>query len=281
MKINGIDCPDDVDWEALRKRQESQLRAFAIVADICEKHRLHYFLLAGNVLGLKRHGGFIPWDDDIDVGLFRPDYDKLIDILKTDERCHFYNWLCNDDYKLWFTKVAAKTENGTPLVKSDYVDIFPLDRVSSNKFVDFLQKIIVRILVNCELSRKGCQRGYRIPLYGFISFFMPHSVIALRRMLEKWTLNAKRFAYGGIGILLDQYGERARMPHEMWENHSTGATDVLFCGVKCKIPAQSDAYLYRLYGNWRQLPPFEARRPKHEGDDPWIYSEMTSKSAKE
>ena len=267
-------CPDDVDWSALEDRQRRQLGALALFSDICERHNIRYLLLAGNVLGFKRHGGFIPWDDDVDIGLFRPDYERLIEVLKREPRCRFCNWLCDDDYKLWFTKFAVNVDGKQQFDKNDFIDVFPIDRATSNKVIYFLQKLIIRVLINCEIFQKCKARGYRLPLYGLISFFLPKSVVQLRRIIEKWALNSTSFREKGIcGPLLDQYGERTRLPFEVWWSNKE-SQEIEFCGVKCYQPAQTDRYLESIYGNWRQFPPFEARRPKHDGDGPWFYSEM-------
>ena len=52
---------------------------------LCEKHGLRYYFIGGSVIGILRHGGFIPWDDDIDIGMPRKDYDRLLEILQTGE----------------------------------------------------------------------------------------------------------------------------------------------------------------------------------------------------
>ncbi len=70
--------------EELRKVQQAELSIFKDFKNICEENSLTYFGLAGTGIGALRHGGFIPWDDDIDVGLLRKDYDKLIEIVKRD-----------------------------------------------------------------------------------------------------------------------------------------------------------------------------------------------------
>ena len=72
------------DKETLEKVQKIELSIFKDFKDVCEKNSLTYFGIAGTGIGALRHGGFIPWDDDIDVGLLRKDYDKMIEIFKRD-----------------------------------------------------------------------------------------------------------------------------------------------------------------------------------------------------
>ena len=71
----------------LQKCQLDLLKAFVAV---CEKHNLRYFLVAGSCLGAVRHQGFIPWDDDIDVGMPREDYDKYIELQKEYEGTKYF-----------------------------------------------------------------------------------------------------------------------------------------------------------------------------------------------
>ena len=63
-----------VELEELRKIQISILD---VVADFCEKHKINYWIDSGTLLGAIRHKGYIPWDDDIDIGMLREDYDKF------------------------------------------------------------------------------------------------------------------------------------------------------------------------------------------------------------
>ena len=73
------------DPKILRKLQLSELSVFKDFIKICEENNLQYFLFAGCAIGVERHQGFIPWDDDIDIGMLREDYDKIIKILWTSD----------------------------------------------------------------------------------------------------------------------------------------------------------------------------------------------------
>lgn len=106
----------EYDAQTLKRVQETELSIFKDFKDICDKNSLTYFGLAGTGIGALRHGGFIPWDDDIDVGLLRKDYDKLIDIVKRDysDKYTVVNADEFSDYPLMTTRIIL---NGTKFVE--------------------------------------------------------------------------------------------------------------------------------------------------------------------
>ena len=65
---------------ALKRLQETELEILKAFASFCDEHDLEWFIDSGTVLGALRHGGFIPWDDDIDVGMLRDDYDRFLSL---------------------------------------------------------------------------------------------------------------------------------------------------------------------------------------------------------
>ena len=107
------------------------LKAFI---EICNKYHLRYYCCAGTAIGAARHHGMIPWDDDIDVLMPRPDYDRLLEIAKHEDFGKYevvtpYN---NESYPLYFSKLVNREttlieEKERPCIIGLYVDIFPLD----------------------------------------------------------------------------------------------------------------------------------------------------------
>lgn len=96
-------------------------------ARICKKHNLRWFIYAGTLLGAARHKGFIPWDDDIDVVMFRPDYEKfksiIEDELKGQSKYHMWYWF---NYRLETdTEAAKKIEPHLPLISKEQADKYP------------------------------------------------------------------------------------------------------------------------------------------------------------
>lgn len=103
---------------------------------ICEKNDIKYFLTAGTLLGAVRHGGFIPWDDDMDIGMLRADYDRFVEVCKTQLGDEFFlqTWQTDPKYPFSYAKVRL---NGTHMVEDFsaegtghdglFVDVFPFD----------------------------------------------------------------------------------------------------------------------------------------------------------
>ncbi len=138
----------------LTKQQESDLNTLKAVMPLLEKNGLKYSMLGGTLLGAVRHKGFIPWDDDIDIGLPRPDYEMFIQIAEKELTDPFelqsalkgnghycYVRIVNTEIKLLRT-LGMKDE-----VINAWVDIFPLDGVP-NGFMGAIWKFRANIALN-------------------------------------------------------------------------------------------------------------------------------------
>ena len=110
---------------SVKESQDISLEILKVIADICDKNSLRYSLIYGTLLGAIRHNGFIPWDDDVDIMMPRPDYEKLLKYLKM----HISDY----DYLRVFNREECK----------EYPYI--LTRVSDDRYF---------IEINCEISKK-------------------------------------------------------------------------------------------------------------------------------
>ena len=162
------------DQETLRHVQECELGILRDFVDICESNGLSYFGIAGTGIGALRHGGFIPWDDDIDVTMPRIDYNKFTEIQKKElnkDKYYFQNMDTDDDYVMLSAKIRRKNSiyseslnNMNKEKQGIWIDIFPMDNTSNNLFIakiNYLRILILKI----GLSYKCNNECYSPVLY--------------------------------------------------------------------------------------------------------------------
>lgn len=152
----------------LRQSQLVMLRILKIVNYICEKHDIKYWLDGGTLLGAVRHEGFIPWDDDIDIGMTREDYIKFISIAPKELPADLFiecpetakksvsTWAQIKDRKSFIDQKGA--EGCHPGM---YIDIFPFDSFSSNFFrKNFYEKLYKHLFIKSFLVNAPFKRPY-------------------------------------------------------------------------------------------------------------------------
>lgn len=119
----------------IREIQLAQLSILKKIIEVCDKHDINYIVLAGTSLGAYRHKGFIPWDDDIDLGMLREDYEKFMNLQHEFSDHFIQNMDTDSDYNIHFGKVRKNNTLYLEKARAKYkrmhhgiwVDIFPLD----------------------------------------------------------------------------------------------------------------------------------------------------------
>lgn len=133
----------------LRKLQLIEKHALDVFVEICTKYQLRYYLTGGTLLGAVRHKGFIPWDDDIDVVMPRPDYEKFIQVAEDELTPPLYLSNIHNDSSLRWDIIALANSNvhivstatNNKQVYDARIDIFPLDGMPDNIILRFIHKI--------------------------------------------------------------------------------------------------------------------------------------------
>lgn len=239
---------------------------------ICEKYHISYFLIAGSLLGCVRHGGIIPWDDDVDIGMLREDYELFLEKCEGELRSPFklVNSSKEKNYGLPYSKIKIEgTEFREPFSPDDldkgiFVDIFPIDRMPDKRFPQQMQKIMLKIfgklmILKCGYKIEGNDRilvkGLRI-----ISRFMPKN--RLDEIIHFWQTkhNHDKTKYFLELSGAYPYGKEV-YPSPVMERKQFVLHQ--FEGYEFAIPVNAEELLTSLYGDYMKLPPENQRVFKH------------------
>lgn len=271
-----------MDNDTLRKLQMSQLEIAKEIKRVCDILGIDYFLDAGTLLGAVRHQGFIPWDDDLDIGMLRSDYDRFVNEAGKILGNQFFLQTCETDlsYGLTFAKVR---KNGTIYLEETaidcnahngvYVDIFPYDDFPMKKSQQneqrrklfFIRRAILQKcgykpwLVSSKNAIVKITKGF---LYWWSGVFtIPYSKNQLFSQYEKIAQK-----YNGVesDILFKSDGASDYGAWLIKKECVSKTILLLFEGEMFKCPIGYIDYLISIYGNYLELPPVEERCNRHK-----------------
>lgn len=216
--------------------------------DICEKLNLRYYLVCGSALGAVKYGGFIPWDDDVDVAMLREDYETFLEKAPAllPAGIELQNLHTNRAFPLLMTKMVNINTTlvetiyaHLPIHHSIFLDIFPLDGYPSGK-----PEGVAFETGKWILNKLRCL-AYR---YGYKLFGLSPVMHCYEKLL-------KRYPCSGSAMICNHGNWQGKLEYSPAEEYGEGAWST-FEGLRVRIPENYDAYFTRKYGNWRQeLPP--------------------------
>jgi len=238
---------------------------------LCDQLNVQYCLLGGSLLGAVRHQGFIPWDDDVDVGLLRADYDRFVEAapaLLTTSDYFLQTPQTDENYGLSYAKLLDRRtyieekNNVNNARKGIFIDIFPLDRIPSDpglqreqlaKFQVLNARILLQLryhLVDTPLRK----------LQGDLTAEQLADTAALKAERDAVMTQYQTTASVQLKNLASQYS----YDKEIFSiSELTDLTTVPFEHLMLKIPKNYDNILKRMYGDYRVLPPENQRTEKH------------------
>jgi len=258
---------------SLSEIRKIQLQILDVIDSFCEKRNLRYSLAAGSLLGAVRHHGYIPWDDDIDIMMPRPDYEVFVnefDGFKT-------NLVVQDvhsdpNYYLPWAKVY---DNRTELVSSNsiggvYVDIFPIDGLpDAQNLTDYYNKVqkLTNLLWYSMKPNYEYVEGNKTLLR--VKVFVKQLIYPSRNgVISKWRALYNKFPFEKsefAGEIISIYGMKEHMPKRIFEKF----VDLPFEKRTYKCIQEYDIYLTKLYGDYMTLPPVEERGTHHHQSVFW------------
>ncbi len=233
----------------LRRQQMRMLEMVVELDRICKKHDIPYFLCGGTLLGAVRHNGFIPWDDDLDVGLLRKDYLRLLKVLPDELPDHILLQTNDTDknYFYFFAKLRDRDSLLEELCPYDrvfrdkgiFIDIFPFEkmRLWTHLLAEPLQGHTFKIFRTSK-DRVAAMRKIRV-----ITWVNRHVTFPVLRFISKVTFG-KTLTY--------DYGIPFHFVYD--EQDIFPLTTHLFEGIPLSVPANSHHMLQMQYGDYMQLP---------------------------
>lgn len=257
--------------KALKKLQSLELMILKDFIKVCEDNDLRYYLHYGSLLGAIRHKGFIPWDDDLDVLMFREDYERFNQIFKDnfDEKYQLLNNCTEKEYFYLFSKLMLKDTKCEEKWMSQLnfniginIDIFVLDDLSNNKIKRFYQ--IKKTFLYNKLMIMSKVKLDDLPMHiRFISSFT-HTFLNIFKItpsvISKKYLNfLKKYGDKKSNLVFDNSAPAQAYPQIFNRNDFEPSVKVKFEDIEATVPKNYDKILKNIYGDYMQLPPKEKR----------------------
>lgn len=259
----------------IKKLHNVNLQIVKEVITICEENNLMYYIIGGTLLGAIRHKGFIPWDDDIDLGMPREDYEKFLQVAPTKFSSHLLivNYRTDPKYQYYITRVRdtetkvieTRIGNDSKYTNAS-IDIFPLD--GSPNIAIFRKLYYFRVMYHRALmslcykdsidterkrSRKEKMLLFIMKLLPIDRIFNPYNEkCKIDKIMRKYKVEDSNY----IGCLMGAYRTREMVPKAFY---GEGAF-YQFENIEIRGPQLYDDFLTMVYGDYMKLPPVEARK---------------------
>ncbi len=260
----------------MQKVHKIQLELALEVRRICDKNGIGYALIAGTMLGAVRHKGFIPWDDDMDIGLLRPEFERFLKACESDLGREYFlqTWDTDPGFALPFAKIR---KNGTLYIehnagKSDlhsgiYIDVFPYDNVPIGKFRKMHQNAMTYILKRILLLKKNYQvweDGEKVKAFTYKTLAYltkPFSANKIKNMLYCCITRYNSIESDTVVTFGGSYVYPKESIRKKW---LVERADIQFEGHSFTAPKDAYGYLSYFYGDYMTPPPEEKRYNRHK-----------------
>ena len=263
--------------KTLRKLQLAQCLILEDFMKICEENNLEYFIIAGCGIGVERHQGFIPWDDDIDIGMLRADYEKFIEIVKREHSEKYSILEISQDDNFPFLNMEFKrngTRNVPEIFKESDVDmgidvaIYPFDNVADGKWkrtwqlcsVFFWHKIkILREFGHPVLFMDGWKKKVVAVACLIVHKFLKIFHVSHKFINQRYIKSATKYN-GQKTELVSCFFATTPMEDAMSHEDIFPVEKKKFEYLMVNVPRKNHECLTRKFGDYMQIPPKEKQK---------------------
>ncbi|MCH5190404.1 MAG: LicD family protein [Oscillospiraceae bacterium] len=263
-------------FDYLPKLHKCEMIILKEVKRLCEENGIKYFIIAGTLLGAVRHGGFIPWDDDMDVGMLRDDYEKFIKLAKTDLGSQFFLQTPETDsaYGLNFAKIMLKdtvlieATAANNSVKGISIDIFPFDAVPESDSETAKHKrrtYFLRRLLLAKQNYKVCGKKEYVKRLVYFGLKVIALFYSREKLCEKLDSECER--YNALNRMPEKivniggaYGYDKETIRREWVDSTV---ELPFEDFTVAVPSGYIPYLEYFYGDYMTPPPEDKRYNRH------------------
>ncbi len=257
----------------LRPLWDAILEVYKAFAEICDRNGLRYYATGGTALGAMRHGGFIPWDDDFDLVMPRPDYIKFMEVCHKELPSEYkaIDFRHSSEYPEMFGKVyetrdevlnKVSYESNLKLEQGIFIDIIPIDGMPK-------AEIPFRLWILGRMAWKRAQNINSEPLLTRPFWWIvakclkaPVGKLEYRTSFEKWLC---KWDYDSSPAVDDYNTNARRLRHRVLSAQTFGTPRMVkFDNIILPVPNKVELFLTEIFGNWEKIPPLEKQVPSHQ-----------------
>lgn len=244
----------------------AEIALLEVFKSICKKNNLQYFAIGGTLLGAARHKGFIPWDDDIDLAMFRDEYEIFLGIAKTELPEGVFLQVADTDVDFFLGHAKLRLNHTTAIRRDQYskkhlchqgifIDIFPMDNIPANKCFHRIHKFIAVTIQNaigyakyyCQADNQSLKAKIK---YKICTFFL-HSNDILKKMThfwERWIKLSNQKESDMVGLISQFYEQENRFS---WKKEWFKNSMIMpFENTQVTVPCDYDKILTKCYGDY-------------------------------
>ena len=260
--------------ELLRELQLKQLPMLEYFRDFCEKNNLTFYLIGGGLIGALRNGGFVPWDDDVDVMLPREDYEKLPKLWREQYADGRFRLLKTDDEMFTGNIFITITDTDYTMVKTNQttvdiphglvLDVFPLDVAPDGRFARKMQ-FVWTMIYSLFLAQVVPENNGGLMAFGskvLLGIFRGKKIRnkiwrMAERHMTKYKLSENKCV---TELCAGPKWMRPEYPKRIYE----GVDYVTFEGLRMPCMKGYDEYLTMVFGDYMTPPPADRQKPHHD-----------------